>query len=96
MKKIPIEFKPYFWDTDFNNLDIKENAPYIISRLYNKGGFPGIFWVQDTYTDDEIIQAIKSRRDFNTIVANYLKEKYKLNKSDMNYYHMKENSIPWR
>ena len=42
MGTLPEEFKPFFWDTDFEKLDLKENASFIISRLYNKGGFPGI------------------------------------------------------
>ena len=34
---MPIELKKYFWDTEFNKLDIKKNMNYIISRLYCYG-----------------------------------------------------------
>lgn len=95
MNKLPEKFKPFFWDTVFEKLDMKENSAYIISRLYNKGGFPGIFWVDNNFTDDEIINAIKTRRDFDPIVANYLRYKYGIEKNEMNYYRMKP-SIPWR
>lgn len=88
MSTLPERFRPVFWDTDFDNLDKKKNAAYIISRLYNKGGFPGIFWVHVNYTDEEIIHAAKTRRDFDPIVANYLREKYHLQKEEMNYYRM--------
>lgn len=95
MGTLPEEFKPFFWDTDFEKLDLKENASFIISRLYNKGGFPGIFWVHDHFSDEEIVTAVKTRRDFTPIVANYLRKKYNLEKSEMNYYKMKP-TIEWR
>lgn len=95
MCKIPEKFRIFFWDTDFDNLDLKDNSAYIISRLYNKGGFSGIKWVHDNFTDKEILNAIKTRRDFHPIVANYLRKKYHLSKNEMNYYKMKPN-ISWR
>lgn len=95
MHAVPEEFRPYFWDTDFESLDLKKNGPFIISRLYNKGGARGINYVHHTYTDDDIIHAVKTRRDFHPIVANYLRQKYHLTKSDMAYYRM-QPTIPWR
>ncbi len=95
MNSIPIIFKPFFWDTEFEKLDKNTNAAYIIARLYNRGGFQGIFWVNDNFTEDEIISAIKTRRDFSPIVANYLRKKYNLEKDEMNYYRT-ETAIPWR
>lgn len=92
---IPEEFRTFFWDTDFDKLDIQENAPFIISRLYNKGGIRGIMWVHDTYDDETIINAVKTRRDFHPIVANYLRKKYGLEKEDMVYYKMHAD-VPWR
>lgn len=50
MAQLPEKFRPYFWDSDFDHLDIRENMAFIISRLYTKGGFPGIFWVDETYS----------------------------------------------
>ena len=95
MKKIPTKFKPCFWDTNFDELDIKKNKYYIISRLYNKGGISGITWVEDNYSDEDIMEATKLRRDFHPIVANYLRKKYGLKKEQMNYYKMMPK-ISWR
>ena len=93
MSELPEKFRPVFWDTDFDNLDAEKNSAYIISRLYNKGGFPGIFWVHEHYSDQEILQAIKTRRDFDPIVANYLRKKYSLEKDEMNYYRMQSGDF---
>lgn len=95
MAQLPEKFRPCFWDSDFEHLDIVENRAFIISRLYTKGGFSGIFWIDETYSDQDIIYAAKTRRDLDPIVANYLRKKYHLEKSEMNYYHM-QNKIAWR
>ena len=31
---MPEELRKYFWDTQFEKLDLKKNKIYIISRLY--------------------------------------------------------------
>lgn len=95
MNDIPIRFKPFFWDTEFEKLDKNANAAYIIARLYNNGGFSGIFWVNRNFSEDEIVAAVKTRMDFSPIVANYLRKKYNLKKFEMNYYRT-EAVIPWR
>lgn len=94
--QLPEEFRSCFWDTDFEKLDIQKNKLFIISRLYTKGGFPGIFWVHDTYPDQDVIDAAKIRRDLNPIVANYLRKKYGLRKEDMMYYQMQNREHFWR
>lgn len=94
--QLPEEFRSCFWDTDFEKLDIRKNRLFIISRLYTKGGFPGIFWVHDTYSDQDVIDAAKTRRDLNPIVANYLCEKYGLKREEMKYYQMREQQSLWR
>lgn len=95
MAQLPEKFRSCFWDTDFEHLDIVENRAFIISRLYTKGGFPGIFWVDETYSSQDIIYAAKTRRDLDPIVANYLRKKYNLKKDEMNFYCM-QNGVAWR
>ncbi len=86
MNNIPLEFKPYFWDTQFEVLDIRANMSYIIVRLYNEGDFQQIEWLEKTYTADDIKSVARTARGFIPIVANHLRLKYKLNKEDMAYY----------
>ena len=90
---LPLRFKPVFWDTDFEKLDLEKNKLFIISRMYCKGGFPGIYWVEHHYSEEDIIDAAKNRRDLNPIVANHLRKKFSLEKSQMKYYTM---SSDWR
>lgn len=95
MAQLPEIFRACFWDTDFDRLDINNNSDFIISRLYMKGGFPGMFWVETTYSDSSIIHSAKIRRDLDPIVANYLKTKYDIPENEMSYYRL-NGGIAWR
>ena len=90
---LPIKFKPVFWDTNFEELDTEENKLFIISRMYCRGGLEGMFWVEQHYPEEDIIEAAKSRRDLDPIVANHLRKKFGLEKSQMKYYTL---SFDWR
>lgn len=84
--KMPIEFRKYFWDTEFEKLDIKKNRNYIISRLFCEGDIDSFNWLKRTYTEEEIIQTIKSSRRLNPITASFLKNVYALKEEEMQYY----------
>lgn len=86
VKVIPKEYKKYFWDTDFDNLDLMKNKNYIIARLYCYGDILEIKWIHNTYSQEEIKEVAKKSRNLNPIVANYLKNKYHLKKEEMAYY----------
>ena len=83
MKK---ELKKYFWDTNFEKLDIKKNKRYIISRLYCYGDLKAIRWIKRTYSKSQIKEVAKNRRDLKPIVANYLRQQFNLKKEEMAYY----------
>ena len=44
---MPEELKKYFWDTKFEELDIRKNKRYIISRLYCYGDLKAIKWIKE-------------------------------------------------
>ena len=98
LEVMPIEFKKYFWDTDFDKLDLKENRRYIIARLYCYGDLRAIRWLKNTYTDDEIKDVAINSRNLNPLVANYLRQQYNLKKEEMAYYKaiMAMNYEYWR
>lgn len=95
---MPVEFKKYFWDTDFEKLDLKRNRRFIITRLYCYGDLKAIRWVKNTYTEDEIKDVAVNSRNLNPLVANYLRQQYNLEKKDMAYYKaiMAMNYEYWR
>lgn len=90
---LPEKFRSIFWDTNFDELDTEKNKLFIISRMYCKGGLSGMYWVEHHFSENDIIEAAKKRRDLDPIVANHLKNKFGLDKSEMKYYTM---SFDWR
>ncbi len=87
---IPSKFKIYFWDADVDKLDLQDNKYYIIARLYTKGNFDAIDWVHQTYTEKDVEDTARQRRALDPIVANYLRQKYGLQKEEMAYYRAEE------
>ena len=83
---MPIELKKYFWDTKFEQLDKEKNKRYIISRLYCYGDLKAKKWVKENYTKADIEDVARNSRNLKPIVANYLRQQYKLKKEDMAYY----------
>ncbi len=83
---MPIELKKYFWDTEFNKLDKEKNKRYIIARLYCYGDINEIKWIKENYSQEDIEDVAKNCRNLNPLVANYLRQQFKLNKEDMAYY----------
>ncbi len=73
---MPIEFKKYFWDTEYERLDIKKNMKYIISRLFCEGNWKSIKWLKSTYTKEQIIETAKTSRRLTPITANFLRNVY--------------------
>lgn len=70
------EMKPLFWDTNTDALDKERNAPYIISRLLNMGGMRGYIWVVDLFSERQIVDAVRHRRDMRPVVRSFMARKY--------------------
>ena len=83
---MPTELKKYFWDVEFEKLDIEKNKRYIISRLYCYGDLKAIRWIKQTYTKTDIEEVAKKSRNLTPLVANYLKQQFHLKKEQMMYY----------
>ena len=83
---MPENFKCYFWDKEFDQLDLKQNMKYIISRLLTEGDMEAFCWVKDNYSKQDIIETVKTSRRFNKLTANFLKLLYNLDEKEMIYY----------
>ena len=83
---MPTELKKYFWDTEFEKLDLEKNKRYIISRLYCYGDLKAIKWIKQTYTNKDIKEVAKKSRNLTPLVANYLRQQFNLKKEEMMYY----------
>ena len=67
-------------------MDKIKNKRYIIARLYCYGDLKALKWVEENYTDADIEDVARNCRDLKPLVANYLRQKFKLKKEEMAYY----------
>jgi hypothetical protein len=58
---IPIEFKKYFWDVDFNALSMEKHKGFILERLLNYGSFSTFSWIFQIYSNKDVKQLLKKK-----------------------------------
>ena len=87
---MPEDFKKYFWDTKFYELDKEKNKRYIISRLYCSGDLKALKWIKENYTLKDIEEVARNSRNLKPLVANYLRQQLNLKKEEMEYYRWAE------
>ncbi|RJQ54704.1 MAG: hypothetical protein C4530_16855 [Desulfobacteraceae bacterium] len=51
----------FFWDAD--EIDPRKHAPYVISRILDFGDFEEVFVLRNLYSDEDIEQVIRTRRN---------------------------------
>lgn len=71
MKKLPEILKKYFWDIDFEKLDIKKYRFYVIRRILNYGDEKAILWMNSQFNKKEQIKALCTTRDISPQSANF-------------------------
>ncbi len=87
---MPEDFKKYFWDTKFYELDKEKNKRYIISRLYCNGDLKALRWIKENYNLKDIEDVARNSRNLKPLVANYLRQQLNLKKEEMAYYRWAE------
>ena len=68
---IPQNFKKYFWDTDFNSLNIEKHKKYIIERILEWGEDEAVKWLNNVFKKDEIINTLKTSRTISRKSLNF-------------------------
>ncbi len=59
---LPPQLQPFFWDVDFQRLSIDEESYFIISRLLDRGDVPSVRFLFRTFSEEQMIHAIKNSR----------------------------------
>ena len=53
-KKLPEEFRQYFWDVRFEDLDATESSTFIVGRVLDRGTTKDIKWIINNYGVEKI------------------------------------------
>jgi len=59
LNQLPIEYKKYFWDCDFNKLDLTTHKEYILNRLLSFGDLAAIYYILNNFAKNEIFEYLK-------------------------------------
>ncbi|MFO7447767.1 MAG: hypothetical protein R6W90_15485 [Ignavibacteriaceae bacterium] len=54
MQNLPVYTKKYFWDSDFNKLNLKEYENFILGRLMLYGDVKSIRFILKSYTRKKV------------------------------------------
>jgi len=64
IEPIPKEFKKYFWDIDFDSLNLKKHRNFILERLLNYGSFSTFSWIFKNFTSEEVKQLLDNKAKY--------------------------------
>jgi len=56
--RLPLEFRKYFWDVDFNKLSARKYINFILSRILNFGNMRAVRWMLKTVKKGVILNYI--------------------------------------
>lgn len=80
---MPSAHHRFFWDCSPDQLDVDQNAPYIIERLMESGDMDAVRWMLGAYPREKIIQVLKSTRSLTPKSAHFWAFYYNINPSEV-------------
>ena len=70
-KKLPEFLRKYFWDVDFDKLDMNVYQKYIIARILEYGDKTAINWLRKNFSNTLIVNTLKMSRELTAKSANF-------------------------
>jgi len=71
MEKPPEFLKKYFWDVQFEKIDLHKNREYILKRILNYGDEKAVAWMYRNFEKPEMVNALSKFRGYSQKSANY-------------------------
>jgi|YelNatPaOPRAMG01_1025707.scaffolds.fasta_scaffold446560_1 hypothetical protein len=71
MIKEAVSLKKYFWDTDFNKLDIEKNKKYILERILEIGDEKAVKWMLNNFSRGDLLKVVKTSRQLSPKSRNF-------------------------
>ena len=71
MKSLPKFLKKYFWDIDFDKLDVKTHYQDILVRILEYGDEKAIDWMKRKFTKDDVAKVLFRLRGISPKSANF-------------------------
>lgn len=71
IKKLPEFLRQYFWDVDFDKLDLNKFRIFILEIILDRGDTRAIRWVRKNFTDKEIKSILLTSTNLSPKTANF-------------------------
>ena len=71
MTTIPDHLRPFFWETEFSQISVNKNKPYIIERILELGNLSAVKWLFLNYTKNEIKEVLEKSRKVSAKSRNF-------------------------
>ncbi len=70
-KNKPVFLKKYFWDIDFDKIDLKNRKIYVLKRLLEYGDEDAVDWMWKNFKKRDIKDALSNFRGYSLKTANF-------------------------
>ena len=70
-KRLPEEFRKYFWDVDYDDLSLEKYPKFIAERIMNYGDLDAVKWLQSVLEREFIRSVVLKSRNLNPKTRNY-------------------------
>lgn len=79
-KKLPSFLRQYFWDVNFDNLDLQKKPLYILSKILEYGDEKSVAWMKENFTSKQVEEVLLHYRSVSPKSANYWALLFDINK----------------
>ena len=80
---LPKFLQSYFWDVNFEELEVKKHAFLVIKRVLDRGNLGDIRWLVKTYGKDSIKKVVMETKDLARPTGNFWADMLDLDKSKL-------------
>jgi hypothetical protein len=71
MANLPVFLREYFWDTNFEELDITTHRLFILKRIMEYGNDHAVNWMRKHFQSEDLKKALVNHRDYSKRSANF-------------------------
>ena len=71
MKKLPKFLEKYFWDVEFEKIDLEKRRVYVLKRLLEYGDKRAVAWMWSNFRKSEMKDALSKFRGYSQKSANF-------------------------
>lgn len=65
------DVKKYFWDVDFNSLDLQQHKKFILERILELGDDAAVKWMFENFSKNDIQHVLEHSRQISQKSRNY-------------------------